>query len=375
MKFSPVILAALLGTVVPGASFAGDIWTDPYPGVRHLHRTTDEPNEIHAIYVDLTRQDLRFQATRYDDRGKTVTGFAEHYGAAVAVNGDFYESGYAPVGLAVADGLVWPGTSDGTREGYLALGDDNQVLLTAPADVVPPAPWMSQVVSGYGFLVEDGAVAEYADTCTSSFCGRHPRTAVGLTQDGRTLIVVIVDGRTSESLGLGMQPLAELMIDLGAHRALNFDGGGSTALFVGAEGGLVSDPSGGTERTVANHLGLMVLRGEISGIVRDAEGQPVAGAQVTLSTGETTTTDAQGRYTFEEIPAGDVTITATAGELSLTSALTVADGPNTADLTLPEPPAVEPISGGCGVVCGGNSAGGAVLLLGLLAFLWRRHAR
>jgi hypothetical protein len=51
--------------------------------------------------------------------------------------------------------------------------------------------------------------------------------------------------------------MAELMIELGADRAINLDGGGSTTMYVGLEGGVVNRPSRGWEREVINHIGVL----------------------------------------------------------------------------------------------------------------------
>jgi hypothetical protein len=58
---------------------------------------------------------------------------------------------------------------------------------------------------------------------------RHPRAALGLGDDA--LIAVACDGRRSDvDAGLSMLELARVMVDLGAQRAINLDGGGSTTL-------------------------------------------------------------------------------------------------------------------------------------------------
>jgi len=62
---------------------------------------------------------------------------------------------------------------------------------------------------------------------------RHPRSAVGLSADGNTLLLVAVDGRQEgHSRGATLAELGELLKSLGATDALNLDGGGSTALVV-----------------------------------------------------------------------------------------------------------------------------------------------
>lgn len=58
--------------------------------------------------------------------------------------------------------------------------------------------------------------------------GRHPRAALGC--DGERLIALACDGRGDEDAGLTIDELADTMAALGAHEALNLDGGGSTSL-------------------------------------------------------------------------------------------------------------------------------------------------
>ncbi len=82
--------------------------------------------------------------------------------------------------------------------------------------------------------------------------GRAPRTAVGITPSGEVLLVVADGRRAQESVGLTLEELAQLMLDLGAVEAMNLDGGGSTTLVV--DGMLLNNPSDGRERHVASAL-------------------------------------------------------------------------------------------------------------------------
>lgn len=88
----------------------------------------------------------------------------------------------------------------------------------------------------------------------------HPRTAVGIDADGRKLLILVVDGRSASSRGYTMVELADLMVALGAENAINFDGGGSSAMYTrnGAGAmGIVNEPSDGGERSVANAFGVV----------------------------------------------------------------------------------------------------------------------
>ena len=109
------------------------------------------------------------------------------------------------------------------------------------------------IVGGAPLLLRDGNVV---GICNSA-CGRHPRTGVGVTADGKILLVV-VDGRQPRwSRGAAMFEFARIMRDLGAVTAMNLDGGGSSEMVV--EGDVVNKPSDGHERAITNAI--LVLPG------------------------------------------------------------------------------------------------------------------
>jgi len=89
---------------------------------------------------------------------------------------------------------------------------------------------------------------------------RHPRTAAGVDKSRRWLYLVVVDGRQPDySVGMTARELAELMTQLGADRAVNLDGGGSSILLVAGQDGalsIVNRPSGGQPRPVPVLLGV-----------------------------------------------------------------------------------------------------------------------
>ena len=105
-------------------------------------------------------------------------------------------------------------------------------------------------IGGNPDLLEDGQYA--IGQCTSRyFCGRNPRTGIGVTAQGE-LLLVTVDGRQKKSVGMTPWEFADLFKRLGATDALNLDGGGSTTMYVRGE--VVNRPSGGSERAVGSAL-------------------------------------------------------------------------------------------------------------------------
>jgi hypothetical protein len=123
----------------------------------------------------------------------------------------------------------------------------------------PPLPFAPEFIIGGGpLLVAAGrslaAAAADAEQFKADFSqARHPRTAVGVRAEG-SLVFVTVDGRQpKKSVGMTVDELAGLMLELGCVDAINLDGGGSTTMVV--KGRVVNNPSDTTgERPVSDAL-------------------------------------------------------------------------------------------------------------------------
>jgi Phosphodiester glycosidase/SPOR domain len=81
---------------------------------------------------------------------------------------------------------------------------------------------------------------------------RNPRTFAGIDASGRTVLIT-VDGRTTEDLGLSVPEEADVARSLGLVDAINLDGGGSTTMVL--DGTVISHPSDSTgERPVGDAI-------------------------------------------------------------------------------------------------------------------------
>lgn len=105
-------------------------------------------------------------------------------------------------------------------------------------------------------IVKDGNYLENTDVY--HYKTANPRSAVGVTADGR-IILFAVDGRQSGvSTGMRLKELAEEMMKAGCIYAANLDGGGSTAmkayLAFDSKPYTVNKPSDSSERRVANAI-------------------------------------------------------------------------------------------------------------------------
>lgn len=250
-RFSAAVRLAALSLLAAGPAVAGDTWSTPHTGVRYLARTTNRPWRIHALVVDLCAAGVSVRATADADHWRTVGSFAARVDAEAAVNGDFFSyDTHLPTGLAIGAGDPWHADMRGSGE--ILFGDD-RAYLNVPGPITAAPAWAANAVGGRPLLVDNGAALDAFNRADCS--DRHPRTAVGLSEDRRSLILAVVDGRSNASVGMNCAELAALMDGLGAWRAMNVDGGGSSTMYVAGRG-VVNDPSDGSQRTVANHLGV-----------------------------------------------------------------------------------------------------------------------
>jgi hypothetical protein len=252
---------------------AQDRWRAPHPGVRHLHRHTGT-FDYHLLRVDLAAARPRFVGT---DEGfldprvqgaprtwRTTSDFARHVGADVAVNANYFDihhGRFGTCGLAMASGRAWRSSYADRRldcDWSLGFGAHGRVeLFDSREKVLGPAPfaWITEAVTGSPRVLANGEVLRY--THPRHALQRNPRTLLGVDAGRRTLFVMMVNGREGRNQGMTCPEAAAAMKNHGATDAVNLDGGGSSALYVRAEGGLVSHPADGMERGVANHLGII----------------------------------------------------------------------------------------------------------------------
>lgn len=132
----------------------------------------------------------------------------------------------------------------------------NQTIQTPEGETIIPM----QIVSGNPKNV-GGGVNLQSEAERGDASDRHPRTGIGFSQDGNTIIMMVVDGR-GPSKGVTTGMLGDLMLRAGAYEAVNLDGGGSSTLYTAALG-VRNRTSDGPERAVGNAI-FAVYEGNVS---------------------------------------------------------------------------------------------------------------
>ncbi len=262
--YDPVRSAALtlgLGIVLAATPSHGrDVWTSPHAGVRHLHRLGGG-EDFHVVLIDLENPEIAVVATRPGDRFITTTEFARRYDTQVAINANFFGAGSC--GLAMGGGELFDRSYEDGCGASMAFGRANEAAvfdsLRAARGPVP-ARWITEVLSGKPWLMRDGRAT--LDWVRPQHIYRpNPRTAVGITGDRRTLVMLAANGRTRGIEGVTGFQMVEALREFGVTDAVNLDGGGSTTLVM--NGHIVNRPSDGHERVVMTHLGIRVRSGAV----------------------------------------------------------------------------------------------------------------
>lgn len=255
------LLKLLLPITLPAlsATASAQDWQTAFPGV-DVDTFMSGATRVHAARIDLCQPGVRMRATAPGEGPRTTSSYAGLVDAEVAINGDWWaRDGFNPDlpqttfprGLAMGNGQHFAGTVDPNFYGFVAFGANMAMHSIMEDDGGGPEFWMREVVSGQPTLLWDGQLRNNPN----SHCGvRRARTATGFSQDMETMYLAVVDERNG-STGMTCNEMAALMQSIGAHSALNQDGGGSSTMFIKGQG-VVNSPSDGSQRSLVNHWGV-----------------------------------------------------------------------------------------------------------------------
>lgn len=198
---------------------------------------------LNVLEIDLTKG-LKIEIPYVKSGFLKTSEAAVSKNALVAFNGSYFNTttGGSTVFFKYEDQVI-----NNTVSGFNAYRENGAIVLDntgAPRIVGKPSTgWTALTVpvalAGGPLLMLDGKELTQLEVAFNT--ARHPRTAVGITADNK-MIVVVVDGRSSQSQGLTIPQLSQLMAALGCTQALNLDGGGSSTAWVRGEG-VVNFPS------------------------------------------------------------------------------------------------------------------------------------
>ena len=231
---------------------------------------------FYTATIDVGREDVNIYANYHNNDGSTWAmsrvsdqmaaaqarhsdpadpdNYIENYNAVLGINADFYNmSTGAPSGALVMEGVEYNGVGS---ENFFAILKDGTPIIGGASDYATYKGQIQEAVGGSIFLVKDGEIV--VSTSAEYYNSRASRTCVGITGDGK-VVMMVLDGRQEPfSAGGSAEEIAQIMLEAGCVVAINLDGGGSTTFDAKQEGSdevtVVNRPSDGYERSVSSSL-------------------------------------------------------------------------------------------------------------------------
>ena len=226
-----------------------------------INLTETTVNNTQVYVADVTVSSLEYLKTAFAQNafGTNVTAKTSETSAdnnaILAVNGDYY--GANSTGYVIRNGVVYRDTvREDSSNGDLAIYKDGSFKIIYEDQISADQLVKDGVVNLLAFgpaLVENGEIAVGTNEEVGQAMASNPRTAIGIVDENH-YIIVVSDGRTSESKGLSLYQMAEVMKSYGVKTAYNLDGGGSSTLYF--NGQVINKPTTGgnkiSERAVSD---------------------------------------------------------------------------------------------------------------------------
>jgi exopolysaccharide biosynthesis protein len=212
----------------------------------NLETITTNNTTVYVADIQVSSAEYLKTALAQNTYGTNITAktseTATANNAILAINGDYY--GANSTGYVIKNGILYrDAVRDNASYGDLAIYADGSFEIVYEDEVTAQELIDKGVVNLLAFgpsLVEDGEIVVDTSTEVGRAMASNPRTAIGIIDENH-YIIVVADGRTTESEGLSLYQMAEIMKEYGATTAYNLDGGGSSTLYF--NGQVINNPT------------------------------------------------------------------------------------------------------------------------------------
>jgi len=237
------------------------------PGITWKHYVYDSlhhtPQSINVLEINLAETDYEMGFAFLNDARKTTDELAAEANAFAAINGTFFNmaQGGSVCYLKVDDTVrnySQPDLRSYIHNGAISIDSVGKLhIISRPDNDWTELNYFRDVMSSGPLLIKDGEMCAFEKDKFNE--NRHPRTGIGINQEGH-IIMVTVDGRNKRASGMSIPEFASFMKYLRCNHALNLDGGGSTTMYIQGQhtNGIVNYPSDNKtfdhqgQRTVSN---------------------------------------------------------------------------------------------------------------------------
>ena len=222
-------------TTATNVSTSDTSYSDDHISITLTEKTVNN-TQVYIADITVSSAEYLKTALAQNTYGTNVTAktsvTAANNNAILAINGDYY--GANSTGYVIRNGVVYRDTvREDSSNGDLAIYKDGSFKIIYEDEISAEQLVKDGVVNLLAFgpsLVENGEIVVNTNSEVGQSMASNPRTAIGIIDENH-YIIVVSDGRTSESQGLSLYELAEVMKSYGVKTAYNLDGGGSSTLY------------------------------------------------------------------------------------------------------------------------------------------------
>ncbi|HCO28774.1 MAG TPA: hypothetical protein DIT54_05010 [Lachnospiraceae bacterium] len=201
---------------------------------------------IYVADITLSSADYLKTALAQNTFGTNITEktseLAQEKNAIFAINGDYY--GANNRGYVIKNGVLYRSTiRENSDYGDLVIYQDGTFGIIDETQISADQLIQDGVTNLFAFgptLIKDSTITVSEHEEVGRAMSSNPRTAIGIV-DSLHYIVLVSDGRTSESEGLSLYEVAEIMQEYGCSTAYNLDGGGSSTMYF--NGQIINNPT------------------------------------------------------------------------------------------------------------------------------------
>lgn len=136
----------------------------------------------------------------------------------------------------------------------LQVGDQVTISTSIKTRTDNLVPMARQMLTGNALVMREGQLTPRNENETYN-SQTYSRTGIGMSQDGKTLYLIVIDYKSSTSVGCNTATMCYILKQAGAWNVANMDAGGSAQMML--RGSLVNNPADGKERPVSN--GFMIF--------------------------------------------------------------------------------------------------------------------
>jgi exopolysaccharide biosynthesis protein len=221
-----------------------DIPTSPDSDVSLLQVTSSRFQGWLLEVTDPTRVELGVTAN-LGVKGELTSEIARDNGALAAVNAGGFDdpagtgNGRTPYGVIIHNGYIVYGADIEGRVPLIGL-DNKGKLITGDYNIREMRQLNIRDAISFGpnqTLIQNGK--KQVTSAVNAEWGISPRTAIGQKRDG-TIMLLVIDGRQTDSLGATLLDVQNILYDYGAYTAANLDGGSSTTMYF--DGRVINHP-------------------------------------------------------------------------------------------------------------------------------------